>query len=157
MTFDSAQKGLGQHVHEVIDEQISYLLKLQFAGEILFDISISFSKLSALVFYGKVFRVKSYPSKAWRWTYYIILIVTTAWPFASTLSTILQCQPVQKYWLPSTPGTCSAQLGIFVWSAVSSVVIDIAILIVPLPPIWELHLKTSRKLAIAFVFILGYS
>ena len=64
---------------------------------------------------------------------------------------------MEKYWIFYLPGTCAGQFPGTFGSAISSVIIDIAILIIPLPPIWKLNLKTSRKLSVLAVFVLGYS
>ena len=157
LTFSGAKNGAGKHVEDLKESEITHLLLLIFAGDILFDLSISFSKISAMFFYGKIFRVRSYPSKAWRWAYYTILGLCFAWPVASIPYAILQCNPVDKFWNYNKPGSCFGQFDSFVSSAISSVIIDLAILIIPIWPIWKLQLKTARKLAIGTVFVLGYS
>lgn len=157
LTFNATQKGLGQHDSELSEDQITYLLKIVFVDDILFDLSILFSKISALVFYRKIFRVLSYTNKAWRWTYYAILAVATAWPVAFILFTLFMCAPIEKFWLMNQPGHCYSHFDGTFSSAFSSVIIDLAILIIPLPPIWQLHLKNSRKLSLVVVFVLGYS
>ena len=157
MTLQGARSGLGLHVTELTHERNAYLLRLNIAGNILFDLSITFSKLSAFVFYGKVFRVRYHSSKAWKWAYWIVLALAAAWPIAFIIFNILQCEPIANSW-PGNPHTvCFPDASNFISSVVSSVVIDFAILVIPIPPIWQLKLKARRKLAVTAVFVLGYS
>ena len=156
-TYVGAQSGLGRHILELTPNQITFLLQGNFIIDILFNFSISLSKISALVFYGKVFKVRSNLSRAWNTAYWIILAFAIAWPIAWSIYALLTCHPIEKYWLFYIPGTCAGQFPGTFGSAISSVIIDLAILIIPLPPIWQLNLKTSRKLSVVAVFVLGYS
>ena len=152
-----AGKGLGHHTWELSNEQSVYLSDITFIAEILFAFSVSFSKISALVYYGKIFRSESYVNKAWRWSYYTVFALTLAWPFATIVTDVVVRESGKSASLSQSSGSLSSMFATYIWNAVASVVIDIAILILPLPPIYTLHLGVGRRLALACVFILGYS
>ena len=156
IVFDMAGDGLGRHAWELSDEQIVHITNDTFAGEILFALSISFSKIAVLVHYGKIFRAESYTNRAWRWTYYTVLAMTVAWPFATILTDLVKRESSQTVLLSESDDV----FGLFptyIGNAVSSALIDIAILVLPLPPIYTLRLGVGRRLGLALVFILGYS
>ena len=51
--------GLGQHVTEVLPENELKQLKVLYICYVLYDISITFPKISALLFYARVFSTRS--------------------------------------------------------------------------------------------------
>ena len=157
LALRGAEIGLGSHVAELSSESITTFFTFLNAGDPMFNFSISFSKISALVSYDKVFRVKTYPNKAWRWSYRAILSLAALWPVVFFTVGLLRCPDDQSQWQRHGGDSCSSSNLGFVSNAMSSILIDIAVLIIPIPPIWKLHLKTSRKVAIAGTFILGYS
>ena len=138
-----------------LDTGVRLLLCL-YGGNLFFIVSISLSRVSVLVFYAKLFEVRTYSNKAWRWAYYIIFGFTVAWPVTYFPYAVAQCRPVQKYWQSWLPGSCSNMFTFFISAAITSVAIDVAILTIPALPLWKLDLGLGRKLAIAAVFVLGY-
>ena len=152
----SLSQGLGKHRVDVSKENLIKMLQCLYAGNILFLFSISFSKLSVLVFYCKIFGVRTYSVKAWRWAVYAIFGLTVAWPFAFLGFAAKQCSPTAKYWDESIPGNCTHMYTYFISGTTTSVFIDIAILTVPLLPLWRLQMRHGRKLAVVVVLLLGY-
>ena len=156
LILDAWRWGLGTHGKALPDGAASHMLKDLFVGNVFFDLSISLSKISAMAFYGRIFRVRTTQNRAWRWSYYVIMGLAIAWPIASIPYTISQCTPVQKYWDNSVPGACYGQFDSFVSSAISSVIIDIMILILPLPQIFQLQMSWTKKLLVMGTLIVGY-
>ena len=144
------------HLPTISDADLVHIGKNIFVGNIVFDLSISLSKLSALAFYHRVFRVGTLNNWPWKWAFYITLALTIMWPFASILYGVFQCTPVEKNWEVYTPGECTGGFNSFVSASVTSVVIDIMILVLPLPMIAKLQLKWTRKLMVTCTFVLGY-
>ena len=148
---------LGSHMKFVSAPDITELMQKLWAMGLLLVFSISFSKISVLIYYGRVFRVKAHPSKIWRWAFYSIFVTTNVSLVAFTLVSLFQCQPVQKFWTLELSGSCYSYYSIQASNAIWSAVMDVLILLLPLPPIWKLKLKIRRKLALAGMFVLGYS
>jgi hypothetical protein len=156
LVLDSCGAKLGQHYGDLTSTETSNILKNLFAGNLLFDLSVSFSKISAMAFYGRVFSVRSNINKAWRWSFYVILGFTIIWPLAIIPFDIFQCKPVHRFWNPEVPGSCIRQFDTFVSSAAEKVIIDLMVLILPLPPIFQLKMGLGKKLLIVAAFIVGY-
>ncbi|KAI1777430.1 hypothetical protein F4818DRAFT_439786 [Hypoxylon cercidicola] len=147
--------GFGHHQSTLSDEQVTTFYKLLFIGDYFFDLSLVLSKQSALMFLSRVFPRIARP----RWL--TIGIWTTsganiAWLIGTWVGTILFCDPIAKNWYPTLPGRCGTLQNLFIGSVTSSVVIDVAILVLPLPMIWGLQANRARRGAITAVFVLGY-
>lgn len=81
--------------------------------------------------------------------------VTIAWTLACTMAVLLQCRPMKKMWEPWREGTC---INTFVMQLVVSflnILIDSSILLLPMPQIWKLHMKTSQKISLIAIFSVG--
>ena len=74
-----------------------------------------------------------------------------------TAATIFQCHPVKAAWDPlrTTKKECILFGSFTLAYEVSNVVIDLAILLLPLCMIRLLHLSTKKKWALSLVFLLG--
>ena len=150
--------GLGKHITVLEEENPELIftgLKVLYAAEILFNLSVTFSKTSALLFYVRVFGLRSNPSKLWKYVWWFVTFFAIAWPLANTPFCALQCRPVHKFWDQLAPGKCASTFEIFFSSALSSTLVDLGILILPLPLLWKLQMKTWKKLLVAFVFMIG--
>ncbi|KAL8801583.1 MAG: hypothetical protein Q9182_004369 [Xanthomendoza sp. 2 TL-2023] len=77
------------------------------------------------------------------------------------LVTILQCQPVSDFWNRYSPDAkgpfqCGVNVNqFFDGNAVPNIVTDAAILVLPIPFIWRLHLPKAQKLGLISIFMLG--
>ncbi|KAH7310895.1 hypothetical protein B0I35DRAFT_489801 [Stachybotrys elegans] len=65
-------------------------------------------------------------------------------------------QPIERAWIPTMPGRCLNTGTLWMGSGISSLIIDVFILMLPLPILWRLQMKTARKLQISGVFVCGY-
>ena len=72
------------------------------------------------------------------------------------MASILQCVPIPAYWDPSIQATCVYKYGFFLGQAIPNIVLDFALLLLPLHPLWKLHTGRRQKVALFIVFTLGY-
>jgi hypothetical protein len=146
--------GLGKHVNELSTDRLLLGLKLQFCIYFVYNLSITLTKTSVLFFYARIFSTQSRPFK---WALWISQGLVWGWFVAICLVTVFMCNPVNKQWIPSVEGTCRPIGDLWLGSAIPSVIIDVIILVLPLPLIWKLRLKKSRKILVSGVFVCGYS
>ena len=132
---------------------ITQLLKVLWASYFMSDLSVSLSKASVLFFYARVFTTRSRWFRYGLWLGHILVIL---WWLTSIARCLLFCEPVDKYWNIQKPGFCRSADGLYLSSAVPSVVIDFYILLLPLPIIGGLSMKLGRKILIIAVFICAY-
>ncbi|KAI4263129.1 MAG: hypothetical protein L6R42_001713 [Xanthoria sp. 1 TBL-2021] len=80
---------------------------------------------------------------------------------AEILVTILQCQPVSDFWnrfAPTAKGPFHCGVNVnqfFDGNSIPNIVTDAALLVLPIPFIWQLHLPKAQKLGLTSIFILG--
>ncbi|KAI1371685.1 hypothetical protein F4677DRAFT_450169 [Hypoxylon crocopeplum] len=147
--------GLGHHTMTLPFENITPLLKVLFAAQLLYDINLFLLKTSALLFFSRIF-----PSQTGTWFrigLWLIHGLNTAWLLGNFIGTFFLCSPIQRFWLPLMDGTCNPTSMLWIGSAVPSVIIDFLILVLPMPIIWGLRASRMRKSGITIIFVLGYS
>ena len=79
-----------------------------------------------------------------------------AWWITFDVLAICTCIPPRKQWDTSIQGHCLNGSATFVAAATPNVLIDLIILILPLPMIEKLKMGLRRKLALAGAFLVGY-
>ena len=67
----------------------------------------------------------------------------------------LDCLPTAKRWDPTVEGYCLPGGSTAYSSGAFNVASDIFVVCLPLPAIWSLNMRRSKKLRIMFVFSLG--
>lgn len=146
--------GLGKHVSQVSDKDLTKGLLLLYSDLFLYNTAISLPKLSAILFYARVFT--THIDGWFRRSLWITGALLITWLICAMTSTIFECTPVSRAWFPNVPGHCIHRLHWWTGISISSVIIDLIILILPLPVLWNLQLKPVRKRLVTAVFICGY-
>lgn len=146
-------KGLGLHVSQVSEDQLVGLSKVLLAGEVAYAWNLCWSKLSVLLLYYRIFYVDfSYFKKA----AYVVGGFVLVWGLVATFMFLFHCIPISKAWDPSISGHCTPTIALWVANATSTLVTDIVILVLPIPQVWALRLRRVEKLAVTFIFALGF-
>ena len=71
------------------------------------------------------------------------------------LLTVLICHPIAAAWDSTLTGECGSQVVAYVVLEAVAALIDMVILIVPIPLIWRLHMSWQRKLATSMLLSVG--
>ncbi|KAF4635842.1 hypothetical protein G7Y89_g2252 [Cudoniella acicularis] len=71
------------------------------------------------------------------------------------LEVFLICRPVSADWDKKAGGTCGNQVASYLALEVIGLLLDLAILLVPVPYIWGLKMRRSNKLKITITFTIG--
>ncbi|KAI1091586.1 hypothetical protein F5B19DRAFT_493322 [Rostrohypoxylon terebratum] len=155
-SFAMIRKGFGHPIKTLSSDDVLFNLRVIYSGNYLFDTAIVLSKASALLFFSRIFprAVNNRWFNAALWTVHILNI---GWFIGIVVATVFLCDPIAKGWDPSIPGQCNTSPKVYIGSAVTSVSIDLMILLLPLPSIWRLQLKKAQKGGLLIVFLLGYS
>lgn len=67
----------------------------------------------------------------------------------------LICRPFAKNWEPLLPGTCGSSRASFLADGAINIIIDLAMVILPMPMVWQLQMSHQRKISLTIVFALG--
>jgi hypothetical protein len=124
-----------------------------FALQILHTCAMPLIKASVLAFYLRLF-----PTHRFRIAVWVIGVYVFCWWISIFVATLMQCRPISSNWgtQPVQLGNCLADINImYEVAAFTNMVSDVAILILPFPVIWGLHMPRKHKLAVLGVFLTG--
>ena len=67
----------------------------------------------------------------------------------------MSCIPIAALWTPTIQGKCIDLVKFYIGNTIPNVLTDIALLLLPLPFVWRLHVATPQKIVVAGAFIIG--
>ncbi|KAJ4111471.1 hypothetical protein NW768_011825 [Fusarium equiseti] len=156
--FMTVRGGFGRHLWAAPADGLEVYFQGLFAAEYLYTFSIVFVKLSILALYWRIFGALN----SARIPIWILSGIVIAWGIAVILVTTFQCWPVSAFWLQFSPDAadmtfqCTVDVRMFfIANAIPNIITDICILLVPVPGIISLQLRTGKKIALLGVFALG--
>ena len=143
--------GLGRH-EEFVPQGTLFSLNGFFWDEIFYTSGIALCKLSVLCFYYRIFAI----TKGVRIALFVLGGITICWWIAMICTYVLQCIPVKAAWKPEVVSKCVSIYGLYIGQAVTNVLTDVIILVLPLQPLLKLHIRRFQKLVLIGVFALGF-
>jgi hypothetical protein len=143
--------GMGIHADKVSLDSIVLMAKFLVVAEILYACNLAWTKISILLMYYRIFRFPYFKKMA-----YGIGAFVVAWLVTVIFLFIFICVPVEKLWYPDLPGHCIDQVGTWIANAASTILSDVAILLLPIPQVWKLQLRRPEKIGVTFAFCLGF-
>ena len=148
-----ASLGLGKHINQT-HAPPSQLALVLFIEDFIYNTGLTLIKISVLMFYVRVFGTV----RIYRIIFWIVGAMLTAWGVGINFLALFTCSPIRKSWDSKTPGHCLNTKGRddFVAAAVPNILLDLVLLVLPMPMLWRLHLTTPRKFGLVGVFIAGY-
>ena len=124
--------------------------------EIVYFPSTALTKISILLFYLEVFKRSIAGVQP---AIYTLIILNVLYALIFDFVSIFQCTPVQGAWLfwdDQHQVTCR-NINAQGWaSAGINIVLDLAMVILPLPELWQLSLSNNKKLQVMLMFSLGF-
>ncbi|CAI7660172.1 hypothetical protein N7533_001066 [Penicillium manginii] len=143
--------GLGKPKDELPDHIIEGQLFYLWISIPFYNLSLIFSKLSALVFLCSIFRIRPFLI-----TVYLLmgfLVVAGLW---MVLSGFFCCVPISYFWRHRhSTGHCLPKGPVWFTNAAIQIMTDIIILILPMPIVSKLRLPKRQRAGIMIVFGVG--
>ena len=122
-----------------------------FGAQITYKIAVGLYKLSFLFCYLRIFI-----DKGFRWLCYCMVGLVTTSTTAFTLVTIWQCKPLQTFWNRRIPGgRCFDSEAFWFSYSLINILLDVAILSLPVRQVLKLQVNSKEKLSLIAVFFLG--
>ncbi|KAI4146456.1 MAG: hypothetical protein L6R39_003453 [Caloplaca ligustica] len=131
--------------------------KLCLTAQILFFWAASLNKISLLCFYKRLTHGGVY--KLWyKWCIIGGIAFITAMLIAFFLSAVFACQPLSAFWSPlaTYPHKCIDEGNYMMSFAVITIILDFAILLLPIPLVMGLQLSKKQRIAVITLFGLGF-
>ncbi|KAI1303990.1 hypothetical protein F5Y03DRAFT_384902 [Xylaria venustula] len=128
--------------------------KISFTSTVLYFTLTSTTKLSILFLYNRLFSVN--PSFR-RQVIALIIVVTSFW-ISTVVADLLNCIPLKWTWVNSLddPRYCFNYNYFWLASGIVEAVIDVFILLLPIPVVSRLRLKGTQRYGIIGVFLVGF-
>jgi hypothetical protein len=119
----------------------------------LTTIAIAVTRYAVLLFYGRIFLGRAFRISLWT-----LYILNGAWGIAFFFLFVFSCRPISDGWKAPTGvkgRKCVPILAVQIY-AVTSAIIDAAMLLIPWPPILRLRMTKKEKTAVLAIFGLGF-
>ncbi|KAF2869622.1 hypothetical protein BDV95DRAFT_575880 [Massariosphaeria phaeospora] len=144
--------GLGLPVFQLKPKNIEIFAKAgAVASGIFWGAAATCTQVSILVFYVRVFGIERWH----RYTCYGLMALCIGW-FISLVGAVgASCMPLKKLWMPKLAGTCIDNRKMCSGTGLSHVVLDFLILLMALPPIWNLKTTLVRKIRATSLLTIG--
>lgn len=122
------------------------------AGIVTYSLAVTMVKISILTLYRRIFDTARFHQAS-----LVLGVVCVTWFFVICFTDIFQCRPFEAAFDPQLVFTYHCiDIQSYLWGVVlSNLVIDLAILYLPLPMVWKLQLSIRQKLALTGMFLLG--
>ncbi|KAI1386116.1 uncharacterized protein F4822DRAFT_306263 [Hypoxylon trugodes] len=145
--------GVGQKMVNVAPEELLFSTKQFLVVDVCGSLAVAFVKISILDFLLSVFATQD----GFRISAYILMALSAGYGLSFTIVSLAGCQPFEANWDKiSYPNyTCINTSHFFIAQAGIGVTLDCLILFLPMPVVWNLSLKTSKKVALTSIFTMG--
>jgi hypothetical protein len=144
------KSGFGQHIYVLEPEVLEQFFKILFVTFLFYGAAVTFVKFSVLLFYNRIFPQNNFK----RWLI-ALGVLSFLWWVAILLVTVLECSPIQKIWDPLVPGKCIPYLDLFIALQVLNIILDTAILALPIKAVSKLQMSVANKWSVGGTFALG--
>ncbi|KAL4747554.1 hypothetical protein BDW72DRAFT_209501 [Aspergillus terricola var. indicus] len=125
--------------------------QIALANNVLYNCSITLSKLSVLLLYRRLFAV----SKPLRTATWIVGAIAVASYIAAVFGLVFATDPVHAQWQPWVPHRSIHNEAFWIAMGAINAALDFTIFCMPQPIVWRLHQTRQRKVLVSLVFALG--
>ena len=120
------------------------------AGQSLWAVAVTCIRASVVALYIRIFRTRSF-----RVTCYIVHCINVVFFVTAILAACLLCRPIARYWDLSVRGTCGDEVSTDLYLGIVNLLLDILIVILPMPVLWGLQMAVNKKVMLSGMFGLG--
>lgn len=110
----------------------------------------TFTRSSILFFYRRIFVSSKFNTMVW-----IVLSMVMGYFISCSIAAVFGCQPISWFWNPHQPGQCMDEILFFKVNGIMNLILDLIVLLLPIPMLWRLQMYTKKKIALSLIFSLG--
>jgi len=86
----------------------------------------------------------------------IISVIVIGYSISTIFALIFPCKPVHKAWDATViEGSCINRGAVYIVQAVTNIVTDVFLLLIPIPIVWKLNMPRVQKIGLFFIFVIG--
>ncbi|KAF2750717.1 hypothetical protein M011DRAFT_474224 [Sporormia fimetaria CBS 119925] len=151
--IQGAVLGNGKHFLNVPPQNFLQLLRYLYFGILAYHVSLTFTKLSILTQYWRIFTFRGS-----RMPIYLAAGLCTAYGITATVSATFTCTPIDAYWDYSKKpfAKCVNQDKMYHANAGINIATDLIVAALPLQPMWNLRIPIRQKIAVIAILTLGW-
>ncbi|KAJ5756086.1 hypothetical protein N7533_005629 [Penicillium manginii] len=144
--------GTGIHMWNVTPEMFTVFQKVILAAAVIYVPALAFAKVALIILYHRI--VNKQP--LYVWSLHIISAIVCGYSIAIVFALIFACNPIERGWNAAiTTGYCVNRNGLYIATAVTNIVTDIALLVFPFPLVLGLQMPRIQKVGLLIMFIVG--
>ncbi|KAJ5296753.1 WD40-repeat-containing domain protein [Penicillium atrosanguineum] len=147
------ENGLGISKHDLSWEMRRTQMRMLWLSIPFYNLSLTLSKLSALILYGRIFHHRGF--RIAKYALMTFIIISGLW---MVISGFVFCVPIHTFWsghILAAEAHCLPVGPVWYANAAMQIFSDVAILILPMPLLWKLHLPLRQRAGIMIVFGVG--
>ncbi|KAF1962614.1 hypothetical protein CC80DRAFT_522348 [Byssothecium circinans] len=143
----------GSHGEPIYTKTLANYEKANFLMQLLPLASLGFSKLSVLFFYRRIFYVYA----TFILVNTVLMLVVAGWAISFFFAILFQCRTPSTLWttFEFARQDCVETLPLYYAVSITGFITNLAILISPLPVIYQLQMPLKNRVAIACILLLG--
>lgn len=152
MTWGLIAGGGGANIASIAHEYSVFqaFLKSLYTLNAVYALAITCVKLSILFLYRRIFTTLRFAQVSLGF-----IVIVCVWWIIFTCCTLLPCIPPRKFWYPELDGPCYNYDEFFLGSEVVDIILDFAILTLPVRMVSTLQMSDRHKWVLYFVFLVG--
>ncbi|KXG47535.1 uncharacterized protein PGRI_014050 [Penicillium griseofulvum] len=153
LTVAESRYGLGLPLK--LRPEANYLTytKINYGGRPIYQVGIAGFKASLCLSYLRL--ISGTSKRHYRTAIWVVIVASTLGHIAGALSLIFNCTPVRRSWNARIPGTCLPVGGLFYGLAIFTIIMDVTIIVLPIPLLLGLNIKPAQKAGVVCLFLLG--
>jgi hypothetical protein len=118
---------------------------------VLYVPCLGLAKFSLLLFYYRMSRLR------WlRTLSIVVMVVVVGYSVSTVFALIFPCHPIRKSWdVTVVDGSCINRGAVYLVQAITNIVTDVILLLLPIPMVWRLQMPVIQKFGLVFIFVVG--
>ena len=117
---------------------------------ILSTVGLGFTKAAFLFFYTSIFVTRRFRIVA-----QVVLAIVVCWTVSFFFANLFTCYPISPFIEPFYKHNCVNGLALWYAMAITDVIVDVFIIIMPIPMVLRLHLPLAQRIGVLIMFMLG--
>ncbi|KAL9010301.1 MAG: hypothetical protein Q9173_004755 [Seirophora scorigena] len=144
--------GLGRHLVTLAGtpERLEQFQKLWYSVGLLQPTLLMVTKLSVLGLYHRIFVQRTFRILTW-----VLGVIVVLWWVGAFFADVFLCVPAEHLWRPDVPAHCGNRHLLGILEPIPWIATDLAILVMPLPFVWQLQLPAMQRVGLGGLFLLG--
>lgn len=127
-------------------------LKIQTGDELIYMSGVTLPRVAMCTLYLRIFTDKKVRILTW----IVLAIVVLHWFGSGILAYFLLCHPFAYKWDKTIEGGwCGDTVAGYKYVSLPNIIIDVALILLPIQTLWRLQIHRAQKIGIFFTFMAG--